>query len=143
MARWFFCGSSCRSAEEILGPALLSAVQKQLIVSDQNFYVHKVLSTHVSEEHGRMVEAHVVEDMVATKSMMRVKVEVHSSRSRPTSQRGRFDWAAQNLPQNTRCIVLVSEALKHYLFLIQTRKKYIRSTCQPWTYRLTPHSNLP
>ena len=95
MARWFFCGSSCRSAEEILGPALLSAVQKQLIVSDRNFYVHKVLSTHLSEEHsGRIVAAHVVEDMVATKSKMRVEVEVHRPRS------SRCPVIKGNLPAN-------------------------------------------
>jgi len=91
LAHWFFGGSSSRSAEEILGPALLSAasvaLQKQLSVSDQNYHVHQLLSTHVSEHnaHVASVAADIVEDMIATKSMMRVGTEVHNSQSSPKS----------------------------------------------------------
>jgi len=63
LAGWFFGGSSGRSAEEILCPVLLTAaavaVQKQLIVSDQNFHVHQVLSTHLSEEHSTRVVSRI------------------------------------------------------------------------------------
>jgi len=85
LAHWFFGGSSSRSAKEILGTTLLSAagivVERQLSASGRNFHVHQVLSTHVSEEHRACVAASdIAEDMVATKSVTRVEVEVCSSR---------------------------------------------------------------
>lgn len=73
LAHWFFGGRSRLSAEEILGPDLLFvasiAVYKRLSASDRHFHIHQVLSTHT-------LNAHVVEEMISTKSMERVEVEV-------------------------------------------------------------------
>ena len=81
LARWFFGGKSSNSAAEILGPTLLAAasvaVEKRLSASGQNFYIHQVLSSHVSEEHrAGVAAADIAEDMVATESVIRVEVEV-------------------------------------------------------------------
>ncbi len=78
---WFFGGSSRLSAVKILGLNLLAStgvvVQKQLSTSGKNVYVHRVLSSHISEERrAQVTAAEVAEEMVATKSVLRVEVEV-------------------------------------------------------------------
>jgi hypothetical protein len=81
LTRWFFGGRSDLSAEEILGPALLSAaaaaMQKQLTASGRNFHVHQVLPSHVTDTD-KATEV-IAKEMVATKPVARVDAEVCSS----------------------------------------------------------------
>jgi hypothetical protein len=83
LAHWFFGGRSDHSAEEILGPALLSSaatvVQKQLTASGRNFHVHQVLPSHVTDTNKAMEV--ISKEMVATKSVARIDVEVCSSQT--------------------------------------------------------------